>query len=100
MEATGVAVKWEERLAGKLAVEKFGDAVHGTAPGRAGKGIANPISMILSAAMMLVHLGEKGAAQSVEKAVETVLREGKVLTSDLGGRATTKEITDAIIAKL
>lgn len=76
------------------------EAVHGTAPGRAGKGIANPLAMILSAAMMLAHLGEKGAAQSVEKAVETVLREGKVLTSDLGGRATTKEITDAIIAKL
>jgi isocitrate dehydrogenase (NAD+) len=56
--------------------------------------------MILSATMMLTYLGEKGAADSVEKAVETVLREGKVLTSDLGGRATTREITDAIIAKL
>ncbi len=76
------------------------EAVHGTAPGRAGKGIANPIAMILSGAMMLAHLGEMAAASSIERGVEAVLKEGKVLTSDLGGRATTKEITDAIIAAM
>ncbi|MCE5281148.1 MAG: NAD-dependent isocitrate dehydrogenase [Deltaproteobacteria bacterium] len=76
------------------------EAVHGTAPGRAGKGIANPIAMILSGAMMLTHLGETAAASSIERAIEAVLKEGKVLTSDLGGRATTKEITEAIIAAM
>lgn len=76
------------------------EAVHGTAPGKAGKGTANPIAMILSAAMMLGHLGEAAAAAAIERAVEAVLKEGRVLTVDLGGKATTKEITAAIIANL
>lgn len=76
------------------------EAVHGTAPGRAGRGTANPVAMILSAALMLAHLGETAAANAVEKAVESVLKAGKVLTSDLGGRASTQEMTDAIIANL
>lgn len=73
------------------------EAVHGTAPTIAGKGLANPIGVILSACMMLEHIGEESAARVIEKAVEQVLREGKSLTSDLGGNATTTEITDAII---
>jgi isocitrate dehydrogenase (NAD+) len=56
--------------------------------------------MILSAGQMLAYLGETAAAQAVEKAVEEVLRERKEVTIDLGGRATTDRMTDAIISKL
>ncbi|MHB1653454.1 MAG: isocitrate/isopropylmalate dehydrogenase family protein [Desulfitobacteriaceae bacterium] len=76
------------------------EAIHGTAPNKAGLGLANPIGVILSASLMLSHLGENKAAEAIETAVEKVLREGKVLTGDLGGKASTSEITEAIIEAL
>ena len=76
------------------------EAVHGSAPDIAGRNLANPIALILSAGMMLAHLGEGEAAHRVEHAVEKVLAEGSIQTGDLGGTATTTEITAAIIAAL
>ena len=75
------------------------EPVHGTAPDIAGQGIANPSATILSAAMLLDHLGYSDEAQEVETAVETVLAEGP-RTGDLGGDANTKEMTAAIVDKL
>jgi isocitrate/isopropylmalate dehydrogenase len=60
---------------------------------------ANPISNIMAASMMMDYLGEKEAAAKIEKAITDVLTEGKVLTADLGGTATTSQIADAIAAK-
>ncbi|HEX8100398.1 MAG TPA: isocitrate/isopropylmalate dehydrogenase family protein [Actinomycetota bacterium] len=74
------------------------EAVHGSAPDIAGKGVANPMAMILSSAMMLAHLGEPAAARAVRKAVEHVLAEGEVRTRDLGGSASTMEVAEAIAA--
>ncbi len=76
------------------------EAVHGSAPDIAGRDLANPIAVILSAAMMLAHLGEDAAAHRIERAVEQVLSTGETLTGDLGGTAKTSEITEAIIAAL
>lgn len=76
------------------------EPVHGTAPDIAGKGIANPCATILSAAMMLRYLGEDVSADAVEDAVYAVLADGKIRTGDLGGSATSVEMTDAIIAAL
>ena len=76
------------------------EAVHGSAPDIAGKGIANPLAMTLSGAMMLRHLGEEKAAQAVEEGVRRVLREGGVRTRDLGGTADTRTMADAVIACL
>ncbi len=76
------------------------EPVHGTAPDIAGKGIANPCATILSAAMLLRYLGEDTSADAVETAVADVLAAGEVRTGDLGGRATSTEMTDAIIAAL
>lgn len=74
------------------------EAVHGTAPDIAGKGIANPSALILSGAMMLRRLGHAVEAQRVRKAVQKTLRERKVLTPDLGGSAKTMEYAKAIVA--
>ncbi len=76
------------------------EAVHGSAPDIAGKGIANPTAMMLSAAMMLVHLKEQTAAARLRSAVEKVYAERKHLTPDSGGSAGTREFTDAVIAAL
>jgi isocitrate dehydrogenase (NAD+) len=76
------------------------EAVHGAAPTIAGRGIANPTALLLSAVLMLKHLNERERAARVQSALEKVLAEGKVLTRDLGGRATTIEFTDAIIRAL
>jgi isocitrate dehydrogenase (NAD+) len=76
------------------------EAVHGTAPDIAGKGIANPTALLLSAIMMLDHLGESNAARRIENALHIVYREGKSLTRDVGGKATTAEFTDAVIHAL
>ncbi|MFO0749180.1 MAG: isocitrate/isopropylmalate dehydrogenase family protein [Myxococcota bacterium] len=76
------------------------EAVHGTAPDIAGKGLANPIALLRSGAMMLDHIGERQAAARVERAVKRVLEQGVVRTGDLGGKSTTAELTDAIIAAL
>ncbi len=76
------------------------EPVHGSAPDIAGKGIANPAATLLSAAMMLDWLGEEDAAKQLERAVIAVLAEGKTVTPDLGGRATTIQMADAVVAKL
>jgi isocitrate dehydrogenase (NAD+) len=73
------------------------EAVHGTAPDIAGKGVANPIAMILSSAMMLDYLGHHAAGEKIRGATASVLRAGKVLTRDVGGKASTEEVTAAII---
>jgi isopropylmalate/isohomocitrate dehydrogenase-like protein len=76
------------------------EPVHGSAPRLAGKGIANPMAAILASKMMLDYLGEDRWAERVENAVVSVLENGKVLTPDLGGSSSTKEVTDAIIRVL
>jgi isocitrate dehydrogenase (NAD+) len=72
------------------------EPVHGSAPDIAGTGVANPVAMILSGAMLLRHVGELGAAARVESAVDAVLSEGEVRTPDLGGRSSTDELAEAI----
>jgi tartrate dehydrogenase/decarboxylase/D-malate dehydrogenase len=72
------------------------EPVHGSAPDIAGKGIANPIGQIWSAAMMLDHFGESKAAQAIERAIEQVLTKPEYLTPDLGGKATTQVVGKAI----
>jgi isocitrate dehydrogenase (NAD+) len=76
------------------------EAVHGSAPDIAGKNLANPTAMLLSAVMMLDHLKEHEAAQRIRTAVETVLKERKQVTRDLGGSASTTEMARAIIEAL
>ena len=72
------------------------EPVHGSAPDIAGKGIANPIAMMLSAVMMLRYLGENESADKLDSAILKVLTEAKVLTGDLGGSATTMEVAEEI----
>jgi tartrate dehydrogenase/decarboxylase/D-malate dehydrogenase len=74
------------------------EPVHGSAPDIAGKGIADPLAAILSAEMMLEHLGLTTSAKAVRTAVSIVLKVGKVLPPDLGGTAKTVEIADAVLA--
>jgi isocitrate dehydrogenase (NAD+) len=76
------------------------EAVHGSAPDIAGKGVANPLAVIMSGVMMLNHLHEEKIAEKIKNAYNAVLAEGKVLTRDLGGTAGTNEFADAIIAKM
>jgi len=76
------------------------EPVHGSAPDIAGRGIANPIAQIWTGAMMLEHLGRAEAARAIVTAIERVVAEGKVLTRDLGGKASTSEVGQAIAALL
>ncbi len=76
------------------------EPVHGSAPDIAGKGIANPIATVFSAAMMLRHLGETEAADAIDAAAERVLRDGETLPGDLGGSASTSAVGDAIVSAL
>jgi isopropylmalate/isohomocitrate dehydrogenase-like protein len=76
------------------------EPVHGSAPRLAGKGIANPMAAILASKMMMDYLGEDMWAERVENAVVAVLKDGKVLTPDLGGSSSTIQVTDAIIKAL
>jgi len=76
------------------------EAVHGSAPDIAGQGIANPTAILLSATIMLRHIGEHDAAGRIEKAMLDVFAEGKALTRDLGGTAKTNEFARAIVEKL
>ncbi len=76
------------------------EAVHGSAPDIAGKGIANPTALMLSAVMMLTHLKERDAANRLQAAIEAVYAEKKHLTGDVGGKAVTAEFTDAVVSKL
>jgi isocitrate dehydrogenase (NAD+) len=76
------------------------EAVHGSAPDIAGKGIANPLAVLMSGVMMLNHLGETAIAEKVKTAYNRVLAEGNTLTKDLGGTATTDGFADAVIKAL
>ena len=76
------------------------EAVHGTAPDIAGKGVANPTALIMSAAMMLEHLGELEAGRRVREAVIATIRDDGVRTGDIGGTASTKEFTRAVTARV
>jgi isocitrate dehydrogenase (NAD+) len=76
------------------------EAVHGSAPDIAGKGVANPTALMQSAALMLLHLGEEAAARRLQRAIEDVYAEGTHLTRDVGGQASTREFTDAVIDRL
>jgi len=76
------------------------EAVHGTAPDIAGKGLANPTALLMSGIMMLDHLGERSAARRIEAALEKVYLDGKHVTRDIGGTAGTNEFTEAVIGAL
>ena len=76
------------------------EAVHGSAPDIAGKGVANPTAMMFSSVMMLRHLKEVAASEKLKFAVEKVYAEKKSTTRDVGGKATTAQFTDAVIAAL
>ena len=74
------------------------EPVHGSAPDIAGKGVANPVAQVWTGALMLEHLGHADAARAVVGAVERLVEEGKTLTRDLGGQATTSEVGRALAA--
>ncbi len=76
------------------------EPVHGSAPDIAGQGIANPVATILSACMMLDYLGESDSARKIEKIIVEVIQEGKVVTPDLGGTASTQEMAEYIASKI
>jgi isocitrate dehydrogenase (NAD+) len=76
------------------------EAVHGSAPDIAGKGIANPTAVLRSGILMLRHLGEEAAANKIRRAIEVVYGEKKHLTRDMGGTASTNEFADAMIAAI
>lgn len=76
------------------------EPVHGSAPDIAGRGVANPLGAILSAAMMLDHLGQPQAARSIESSVLAVLAAGAVRTPDLGGSSSTEEVAAAVAGNL
>jgi isocitrate dehydrogenase (NAD+) len=76
------------------------EAVHGTAPDIAGKGLANPTALLMSAIMMLDYIGQTNIAGAIRAGLHSVYREGRSLTRDLGGSATTAEFTAAVIAAL
>ncbi len=76
------------------------EAVHGSAPDIAGKGIANPVAVLLAACLMLDHVGKRSIAAGIRGAVDRVLQEDGVRTRDLGGRATTAQLAQAIVRRL
>ena len=76
------------------------EAVHGSAPDIAGKGIANPLALLLAAAMMLDHTGRGDDAKRLRGAIDGALRDDGVRTADLGGKATTRDMTQAIVRRL
>jgi Isocitrate/isopropylmalate dehydrogenase len=76
------------------------EAVHGSAPDIAGKGIANPTALMLSAVMMLKHLGEEAASIRLQTAIEAVYARRENLTGDVGGTSSTSQFTDSVIAAL
>src|SRR5947209_8822400 len=76
------------------------EAVHGSAPDLAGKGLANPMALIRSAVLLLEHIGQRQAARRIEESVRRTLRAGRGLTRDLGGSGTTATITEQLIANL
>ena len=76
------------------------EPVHGSAPDIAGKGVANPMAAILSASMMLDHLGYSAVAETVREAVQAVVERVEVLPSDMKGNASTSQIGDAVASAL
>jgi isocitrate dehydrogenase (NAD+) len=76
------------------------ESVHGTAPDIAGKDLANPTALLLSACMMLRHMGMNDKAEKIQQAAYTTIAERKYLTGDLGGKAKCSEFTNAICEKL
>jgi isocitrate/isopropylmalate dehydrogenase len=76
------------------------EAVHGSAPDIAGMGVANPVAMILSGAMLLRHVQEPAAAEAVERAVDQMLERGDARTPDLDGTSSTDEVAAAIVGEL
>ena len=76
------------------------EAIHGSAPDIAGKGIANPIAQIWSAALMVEHLGREDLAAIIVSSIEQVLQKAQVLTPDLGGNSSTQQLGDAIAAEV
>ena len=76
------------------------EPIHGSAPKYKGKGVSNPIATIWAGAMLLEAVGEKSASEKVINAIETVLREGKVRTYDLGGNSKMSEVGDAIVSEM
>ncbi|MBI2536749.1 MAG: isocitrate/isopropylmalate dehydrogenase family protein [Gemmatimonadetes bacterium] len=76
------------------------EAVHGSAPDIAGKGVANPSALLFAACMMLEHMGEPDAARRIRQALEDTLREGEVRTRDVGGNASTQAFADAVSRRL
>ena len=76
------------------------EPVHGSAPDIAGKGIANPIAMMLSAVMMLRYLGENDAADKFDAAILKLLNDANTLTGDLGGNASTMDVAGEVIKNI
>jgi isocitrate dehydrogenase (NAD+) len=76
------------------------EAVHGTAPDIAGKGLANPTALMQSAVLMLAHVGERDASRRLQTAIHHVYQAAEHLTGDVGGKASTTEFTDAVIAAM
>lgn len=76
------------------------EPVHGSAPDIAGRGVANPLGTVLASAMMMEHLGEPDVAAAIERAVRRMLAETDVRTPDLGGESFTKDVVDALLARL
>ena len=74
--------------------------MHGSAPDIAGKGIANPLALLLAACMMLEHVGRPALAQRLRAAIDLTVRQDNVRTGDLGGKATTRQLTAAILRRL
>ncbi len=76
------------------------EPIHGSAPDIAGRGIANPIGAFWTASMLLDHLGEHDSARGVMSAIERLSRDGAVLTPDLGGDATTEQVTETLLSTI
>eukprot|EP00475_Leptophrys_vorax_P030014 TRINITY_DN44608_c0_g4_i1.p1 TRINITY_DN44608_c0_g4~~TRINITY_DN44608_c0_g4_i1.p1 ORF type:complete len:198 (-),score=24.71 TRINITY_DN44608_c0_g4_i1:356-916(-) len=76
------------------------EAVHGTAPDIAGKNLANPTALLLSAVMMLKHMGLQAHGEQIERAIMSTIEQGRYLTGDLGGSSTTSDYTKAVIDNL
>src|SRR5262249_36959975 len=93
----GLGVVGAANLGGECAVF---EAVHGSAPDIAGKGVANPTALLLSAVLMLRHIGEDAAADRVMRALGAVLTAGRVRTRDLGGTASTAEFADSVCREI
>jgi tartrate dehydrogenase/decarboxylase/D-malate dehydrogenase len=98
--AGGIGIAPSANLNPEKTFPSMFEPVHGSAPDIAGKGIANPMALLWSVVMMLEFLEENEAAKHLMEALEAVVREGEVLTPDLGGRAKTQQFTEAVLRKL